>query len=227
MKRTLAATLFALVLLPGASDAAHCQASVRAFTWGVVDVRKQSGVQLAAFVGSDGEGRERIYPLLAPENLSGEANWPDVTKPIDRVEIATASSFQTDVWAGLELLGEKASVHESAFDAIPLLFDVGRYKFQVRATLKGGRRDTFSLGTQQPARTKFWAFRPLTAAEERTRYSQGTTLVPRYIPCAVYFGFRLNRPAVFYWRGDMLAAVAEVSPEALATFKIASTTRGE
>jgi hypothetical protein len=230
--------LVALVMLIGAgvivviADAtknpsySHCQSGTRAIdTSGSIELRNASGAQRAVFVGpwGDEHGHEKIYPLLSPMLSSGEANWSGATR-FDRIEIAEAFAFERDVGTALEFLFDQGFwlFQGYGLDQMASLSDVGRYNFNVIATLRGDERKSFFVGTQKPARKRFWSFRPPTVVEEKIGYVPDGAVARYMTSCVSYYGYRLYRPAVFYWRGEKLAAVAEISPEALKALKVSA-----
>ncbi len=74
-----------------------------------------------------------------------------------------------------------------------------------------GRDQALSACDSAAARTKSTCDR----ARVLRIFQTATVFIPRR-NCSVVYAFRLGRPAVFYWRGDVLAGVAEVTPEAYA-----------
>lgn len=211
----MSAFALACVFISTPTPYSHCQSSVSAFQgWGSVEVRKQVDGDRVVFVGSDRE-REKVYPLIDPQNLDGEANYLDA--PIDRIEIAKARSFHRDLLTTLSFIVDVAR----DFEAREQIGEVGSYKFDVIATVHGAKRNSFSVGSLRPLRKTFWSFRPPTEEDARL-YGNDKRVTVLHLGrvCANNYGFRLNRPAVFYWRGGKLAAVADISPEAMKVLKV-------
>ncbi|HWA21200.1 MAG TPA: hypothetical protein VG735_02270, partial [Caulobacterales bacterium] len=200
------------------------------------------------YIENRGGGPDVAYPYESPALQFDPPNWSPKS-PIDRVEIAYARRFRTDFFATMDFWREGFMEFVTSRTLSTVLLsprtDIGLYEFEVVRTVRGPKRRRFEFGALRPVwkESVFWSVRPPSANEDSAalrsslaacgakdlacasskRAEADHAVVHRAMTnCAYHSAFRLGKPAVFYWRNDVLAGVAEIPAEALKVLKISA-----
>ena len=186
---------------------------------------------------------DRPMPLSRPELLRGRIN-DFRQGAITRIELVRATSWRRDVLVSLSSKASSFGfwwfdLGQWNTDAVQYDFRVLRtLAGDPRKSFTLSRVEIPQTAARRPE--NYWFVPPPTAADDISRRQETldaceraavsahsvcnrnasmrdaeSALVyrPRRVDCVTFYGFR-GKPAMFYWRGDDLAGVANVSPEA-------------
>lgn len=240
--RLAAAAAIAVGSLTATEAATACQANTSAFDWiGEVRLDDARRPQLFAL---DRDFEWQPHSIASPPLGGSVANDLYSHIPVSRIELVRATSWRRDGllqlssksasigWGWLDLGQWSADVAIYAFSVDRTLLGQPRSSLRLSRidfpTGDAWRRWTFwfvaapSLQEERLALRRDLDWCEQAAARRRehcdraqvARNYEGAVLYRPQQNCNVYYGFRIGEPAILFWRGGVLAGVADVTPEA-------------